>query len=44
MAAIAGAIAEAYYGVPKEIETKVYSYLSDKFIEILKRFREKFSK
>ena len=44
MAAIAGAIAEAYYGVPKEIETKVYRYLSDEFIEILKRFREKFSK
>ena len=44
MAAIAGAIAEAYYGVPNEIETKVYSYLSDEFIEIIKRFREKFSK
>jgi ADP-ribosylglycohydrolase len=42
MGAIAGGIAEAYYGVPKEIEEKVYGYLSDEFIGILERFREKF--
>jgi ADP-ribosylglycohydrolase len=38
MGAIAGGVAEAYYGVPKEIEEKVYGYLSDEFVEILKRF------
>ena len=41
MGAIAGGIAEAYYGVPKEIEERVYGYLSDEFLEILSRFREK---
>jgi len=40
MGAIAGGIAEAYYGVPKEIEEKVYGYLSDEFLEILGRFRK----
>lgn len=39
MAAIAGGIAEAYYGVPKEIEEKINEYLSDEFVEILKRFK-----
>ncbi len=43
MGAIAGAIAEAYYGIPKEIETKVYGYLSDEFVYILKMFREKYN-
>jgi len=43
MGAIAGGIAEAYYGVPKEIEEKVWSYLSEEFREILKRFRDGFS-
>jgi len=42
MAAIAGGIAEAYYGVPKEIEEQVYGYLSDEFIEILERFKNGF--
>ena len=41
MAAIAGGIAEAYYGsVPKEIEEKVYGYLNDEFIEVLNRFKK----
>ena len=42
MGAIAGGIAEAYYGVPKEIEERVYGYLSDEFLEILKRFRREY--
>lgn len=42
MAAIAGGIAEAYYGVPKEIEEKINEYLSDEFVEILKRFKNEF--
>ena len=43
MGAIAGAIAEAYYGVPKEIEDKVYGYLSGEFIDILERFKREFN-
>jgi len=37
MGAIAGGIAEAYYGIPKEIKERVYGYLNDEFIEILKQ-------
>jgi len=40
MGAIAGGIAEAYYGIPKEIEERVYGYLNDEFLGILKRFRD----
>ncbi|HIP43864.1 MAG TPA: ADP-ribosylglycohydrolase family protein, partial [Sulfurospirillum arcachonense] len=43
MGAIAGGIAEAYYGVPKEIEAKINGYLSDEFVGILVRFREKWN-
>ncbi|CAA6818584.1 MAG: hydrolase, putative [uncultured Sulfurovum sp.] len=39
MGAIAGGIAEAYYGVPKEIEEKINDYLSDEFVGILERFK-----
>ena len=39
MGAIAGGTAEAYYGVPKEIEREVSHYLPNEFIEILTRFR-----
>jgi ADP-ribosylglycohydrolase len=39
MGAIAGGIAEAYYGIPKEIEREVSHYLPNEFIEILTRFR-----
>jgi len=41
MGAIAGGIAEAYYGVPKEIEEKIDGYLPEEFRTILKRFRER---
>lgn len=42
MAAIAGGIAEAYYGgVHKEIKEQVYEFLNDEFIEILERFEMK---
>ncbi len=40
MGAISGGIAEAYYGIPKDIEDKVYSYLSSEFIDILERFKK----
>lgn len=39
MGAIAGAIAEAYYGIPKEIETKVFEYLPQDFIEVIEEFK-----
>ena len=42
MGAIAGGIAEAYYGVPKEIEERVYGYLSDEFLEILEKFSREY--
>lgn len=35
VAAIACSIAEAYYGIPKDIEEKVKSYLPENFIEII---------
>jgi len=40
MGAISGAIAEAYYGIPKEIEEKIYGYLNDEFVVILERFKK----
>ena len=40
MGAIAGGIAEAYYGVPKEIEERVYEYLDDEFLGIFERFKK----
>jgi ADP-ribosylglycohydrolase len=42
MGAIAGGIAEAYYGIPEELEEKVYRYLPDEFIGIVKRFKDTF--
>ena len=44
MGAIAGGIAEAYYGgVPDEIAEKVYELLPENFIEILERFQQSIS-
>jgi len=40
MGAIAGSIAEAYYGIPKEIEEKIYKYLPYEFIEILEKLKK----
>jgi len=42
MAAIAGGIAEAYYGIPPEIEAHVYGYLPQEFVEIVDAFRGRF--
>lgn len=41
MGAISGSIAEAYYGIPKELEIKVYDYLSKEMIKIVKEFKNK---
>ena len=40
LAAITGGIAEAYYGIPKEIEQKALSYLTEEFREVVREFRE----
>jgi len=44
IAAIAGSIAEAYYGVPEDIRARALSYLDDFQKDILNRFEEKFGK
>ena len=38
MACIAGAIAEAYYGIPKELEEEMYKFLSPDIKEIVEEF------
>ena len=42
LAAIAGAIAEAYYGVPEKWKKKVLEYLPDDLLEITKEFEARF--
>lgn len=41
MGAITGSIAEAYYGIPKAIESSVFDYLDDKCKKVAKRMMEK---
>ena len=41
MGAITGSIAEAYYGIPKDIESSVFDYLDDKCKKVAKRMMEK---
>ena len=43
LAAITGSIAEAYYGIPKEIERKALSYLTEEFKVVVRRFQQTFS-
>lgn len=42
IAAIAGGIAEAFYGIPEEIKRKAFCYLEDDLCEIVKRFYERY--
>jgi ADP-ribosylglycohydrolase len=42
LACITGGIAEAFYGVPKEIADQAYGYLPDEFIEIIGDFQAKY--
>lgn len=42
IAAIAGGIAEAFFGVPEEMEQVMYSYLDGRLSEIVRTFREKY--
>ena len=41
LAAITGGIAEAYYGIPKEIEQKALTYLPEEFKDLISEFGEK---
>jgi ADP-ribosylglycohydrolase len=38
-AAIAGSVAEAYWGVPKELAAKAEPYLEPEMVEVLKKFQ-----
>lgn len=42
MAAITGSIAGAYYGIPKEVESKTRSYLDEYLLGILDQFKKAF--
>ena len=41
LAAITGSIAEAYYGIPQDIEEKALAYLPEEFKEVIREFIEK---
>ena len=43
LAAITGSIAEAYYGIPEEIEQKALSYLTEEFKAVVRKFQQTFS-
>lgn len=40
VAAIAGSLAEAYYGIPEEIQRKVHTYMDEEMIEVYRKFLE----
>lgn len=42
LAAITGAVAEAYYGIPDELKETALSYLDDRLLDITERFEEKY--
>jgi len=44
ISAIAGSIAEAYYGIPENIEKQICRYLSKELMQIVEEFRTKFTK
>ena len=42
LAAITGAVAEAYYGIPDDLKETALSYLDDRLLNITERFAEKY--
>lgn len=42
LAAVTGAVAEAYYGIPDDIKETALSYLDDRLLDITERFEEKY--
>lgn len=43
MACIAGSIAEAFYGMPKDLEERGMEFLTEDLKEVLKKFDDKFN-
>ena len=41
--AIAGSIAEAYWGVPTDLAEKAETYLEPEMLQVLRNFRKRFS-
>ena len=41
-AAIAGSIAEAYYGIPEDLRSYALTFLDDEMVEVVRRFEERF--
>ena len=42
LAAITGAVAEAYYGIPEDLKETALSYLDDRLLNIVERFEDSF--
>lgn len=42
LAAITGAVAEAYYGIPEEMKETALSYLDERLLNIVERFEDKY--
>ena len=42
MAAITGAVAEAYYGIPDDMKETALSYLDERLLDITERFEKKY--
>lgn len=42
LAAITGAVAEAYYGIPEEMKETALSYLDERLFSIVERFEDKY--
>lgn len=42
LAAITGAVAESYYGIPDDLKETALSYLDDRLLDITEKFEEKY--
>ena len=42
LAAITGAVAEAYYGIPDDLKETALSYLDERLLNITERFEDKY--
>ena len=42
LAAITGAVAEAYYGIDEEMKDTALSYLDERLLDITERFEDKY--
>ena len=43
LAAITGAVAECYYGIPQKLREQAMSYLDENLLEVLQQFEERYS-